>query len=338
MDKVAVVILNYNGWQFLQKFLPGVIQHSTGAAIYVADNMSTDQSVEFLKRDFPSVNLLQLPANNGYAGGYNEALGQIKAKYYVLLNSDIEVTDNWLSPIIDFMEADEHVAACQPKILDYNKKDHFEYAGAAGGFLDKLGYPYCRGRIFDTLERDQGQYDSNKQVFWATGACLFIRSDVFHDMNGFDEHFFAHMEEIDLCWRINMSGKRIHCVPESKVYHVGGGTLSKSNPRKTYLNFRNHLVMIYKNTPASSLLWKFPIKSLLDIVAAFKLWKDDSFQHFLAVFKAYIHFFTNLTQNNRKRHILTTIRKNTLSQPLSGFFIPVQYYLLGRKKYSQLYK
>lgn len=338
MDKVAVVILNYNGWHFLEKFLPGVIQHSPGASIYVADNLSTDQSVEFLIRDFPSVNLIELTSNNGYAGGYNRALRQIKAKYYVLLNSDIEVAANWLDPIIDFMEADQDVAACQPKILDYHRKNHFEYAGAAGGFIDRLGYPYCRGRVFDTLERDQGQHDSNLQVFWASGACLFVRSDDFHKMNGFDEHFFAHMEEIDLCWRLNMSGKRIHCIPESKVYHVGGGTLSKSNPRKTYLNFRNHLTMIYKNTPAVALLWKLPLKFLLDITAAFKFWKDNSFKHFVAVAKAYFHFIRNLAQNNRKRNTLSLLRKNKPSQPLSNFFIPVKYYLLGKKKYSQLHK
>ncbi|MEQ6120243.1 glycosyltransferase family 2 protein [Reichenbachiella sp. MALMAid0571] len=335
MAKVAVVILNYNGRQYLEKFLPDVIRHSSDSDIYVADNKSSDTSISFLKEHFPEINLILLETNNGYAAGYNLALKQVEAEYYILLNSDIEVTANWINPIVDFMDSHPNVAACQPKILDYKNKEYFEYAGAAGGYLDILGYPYCRGRIFDTLEKDHGQYDSNQQVFWATGACMFIRSEVFHQLGGFDESFFAHMEEIDLCWRINMSGKQVYCIPESKVFHVGGGTLAKSNPQKTYLNFRNNLTMLYKNSTGISLFWKLPLKFLLDILASLKFWKDNSFDHFTAVFKAYSFFVKKIPENNLTR---LNLKKNNLSTPLSNSLTPVQYYLFGKKHFSDLTK
>jgi len=336
MAKAAVVILNYNGRQFLEKFLPDVIRHSPDSEVYVADNKSTDDSVKFLVEHFPEINLILLETNNGYAAGYNLALKQIEAEYYILLNSDIEVTGNWILPITDFMDRHPEVAACQPKILDYKNKEYFEYAGAAGGYLDYLGYPYCRGRIFDTLEKDHGQYDTNQQVFWATGACMFIRSEVFHLLGGFDESFFAHMEEIDLCWRINMYGKEVYCIPESKVYHVGGGTLSKTNPQKTYLNFRNNLTMLYKNSTHISLYWKLPLKIILDILAAFKLCKDNSFDHFTAVIKAYLYFIKKIPENNIKRDKLKKLRKNHPVLSLTKALTPIQYYLLGKKHFSDL--
>ncbi len=246
---VAIVILNYNGRHYLEKFLPTVLKHSEGYEIWVADNASTDQSLEWLASQYPDVKTLSIAENKGYAGGYNQALSQIDAEYYVLLNSDIEVTPGWIEPVITFMETDKNIAACQPKIRAYDLPTHFEYAGAAGGYMDYLGYPFCRGRIFDTREEDLGQYDDEIDVFWATGACLFVRSDAFHKANGFDERFFAHMEEIDLCWRLLNLGYRITFSGKSVVYHVGGGTLHKSNPRKTFLNYRNNLIMLFKNLP-----------------------------------------------------------------------------------------
>jgi GT2 family glycosyltransferase len=245
--KVAVVILNYNGLHWLKTFLEDVILKSKEAEIYVADNASTDDSLDYVKQHFPSVKIVENKDNTGYAGGYNNALQHICADYYVLLNSDVEVTDNWISPIIEQMEKDKSIAACQPKIKKYDEKTHFEYAGACGGFIDKYGYPYCRGRIFDNLEEDKGQYDNPIEVFWASGACLFLRSTAFYEVGGFDWDFFAHMEEIDLCWKLKNKGYKIMCIPQSTVYHVGGGTLKNGSYFKTYLNYRNNLLMLYKN-------------------------------------------------------------------------------------------
>nr|MBP8033086.1 glycosyltransferase family 2 protein [Bacteroidia bacterium] len=246
-SKVAVVILNWNGKPFLEKFLPTVLQYSSGAQIIVADNQSSDDSVAFLKTQFPQVSVILNPSNDGFATGYNLALKQVKAEYYVLLNSDVEVTENWLQPIIKLMDENLKVAACQPKILDYNHPSKFEYAGAAGGFIDKYGYPFCRGRIFNVLEEDKAQYDTAKEVFWATGACMFVRAEAFWKVGGFDDDYFAHMEEIDVCWRMKNIGYQIYVEPSSKVYHVGGGTLNKLSPRKTFLNFRNNLTTLTKN-------------------------------------------------------------------------------------------
>ena len=248
MDKTAVVILNWNGVEMLTRFLPQVIDYSRDdAVVYVADNASTDNSLEVLRKHFPEVHLVVLDKNWGFAEGYNRALEQIEAEYYVLLNSDVEVSHHWLTPMIEFMDNHPDVAACQPKLLSEKSRDSFEYAGASGGFIDCYGYPFCRGRMFDTVETDNGQYDYATEILWATGACMVVRASDFKEAGGFDARFFAHSEEIDLCWRMSLMGKKIYCIPDSFVYHIGGATLPKNNPMKTYLNFRNNLTMLYKN-------------------------------------------------------------------------------------------
>lgn len=300
MTKVAVVILNYNGQKFLETFLPSVIEHADGYEIIIADNASTDASLAFLQNHYPTLKTIQLPTNQGFAGGYNNALKEIKAEYYVLLNSDVEVSANWTEPIIDLMDTDKSIAACQPKIRSYHQKTHFEYAGAAGGYIDWLGYPFCRGRVFDSYEEDRGQYDDTKEIFWATGACMFVRADVFHQLGGFDAHFFAHMEEIDLCWRMKNTGYKIMYVSASTVYHVGGGTLHKSNPRKTFLNYRNGLAMLYKNIPTDKLFSTILLRLVLDGISGIKLLVDGSFADFLAVIKAHFAFYAMIPKLKRK--------------------------------------
>ena len=288
MTKIAVVILNYNGRDFLNQFIPNLITYTPEAEIIVADNASTDDSLEVLKA-FREVKVVTLPKNYGYAGGYNQALKQIDADYYALVNSDIEVTDNWLPPLISFLENNTEYASVQPKIRDYNRKTHFEYAGAAGGYLDFLGYPYCRGRLFDTLEKDTGQYDDIRDVHWATGACFVIRSEKFHEVGGFDDSFFAHMEELDLAWRLSSKGYKSACVPTSEVFHVGGGTLNKIHPRKTYLNFRNALALLIKNLPYFHLIFILPVRIVLDVVAGIKFSFSQGPAHLLAVLKGILH-------------------------------------------------
>lgn len=304
MIRTAVVILNYNGEKFLQKFLPSVLTHSGDAKIIVADNASTDLSVDVLKQKFPSVHLVRLENNYGFCGGYNRALKQIDAEYYVLLNSDVEVTVDWLSPIITLLDTTPDIAAVQPKILAYNAKDHFEYAGAAGGFIDSLAYPFCRGRLFDVTEKDSGQYNDTREIFWATGACLVIRSKIYHQLDGLDEDFFAHMEEIDLCWKIQRAGHKVFYCGASSVYHVGGGTLSKSNPRKTYYNFRNGLSLAYKHWSAGELAWKLPLRILLDYIAALKFLFSGKSADARAVIKAHYHFGKKFGKNRTKRNAL----------------------------------
>ena len=253
MKRIAVVILNYNGAEMLRRFLPNVLENSPEANVYVADNGSTDNSVETMKREFPQVPLILFDKNHGFAEGYNLAIGKVEEEYALLLNSDVKVSPRWLQPLIDYMDANADVAACQPKILSYRNMSYFEYAGAAGGFMDKWGYPYCRGRIFGTVEKDEGQYNSISDVFWATGAALMVRREIYIDNGGLDSRFFAHMEEIDFCWRLRSRGMRIVCIPQSYVFHIGGATLKTTNPKKVYLNFRNNLLMLYKNTPQSNL-------------------------------------------------------------------------------------
>jgi len=299
--KVAVVILNWNGRSFLEKFLPVVIKFSHGAQIIVADNQSSDDSVVFLKQYFPEVSVIINPSNDGFSKGYNLALQQIKTEYYVLLNSDVEVTENWLNPIIQLMETNREIAACQPKILDYQNRSKFEYAGAAGGFIDKYGYPFCRGRIFNVLEEDKGQYDSIMEVFWATGACMFVRADAFWKVGGFDNDYFAHMEEIDVCWRMKNIGYTIYVNPNSVVYHVGGGTLNKLSPKKTYLNFRNNLITLTKNAAPRFLFFKIIYRMVLDGIAAFKFLFEGHGSHFLAVLKAHGSFYKLLPSTIKKR-------------------------------------
>ena len=271
MKKISVVILNWNGVGMLQKFLPKVVEYSVnqGVEICVADNASTDESVSYLQANFPNVRLIVLDKNYGFAEGYNRALEQVEAEYVVLLNSDVEVTPHWLEPLVEYMDAHPEVAACQPKIRSERNKEYFEYAGAAGGYLDKYGYPFCRGRIFDVVEKDEGQYDTVSSVFWATGAALFIRLKDYWGAGGLDGRFFAHMEEIDLCWRLRSRGRGIVCIPQSVVYHVGAATLKRENPRKTFLNFRNNLLMLYKNLPEKELKKVMFIRGLLDWVATF---------------------------------------------------------------------
>jgi GT2 family glycosyltransferase len=299
--KTAVVILNYNGRALLEKFLPSVIQHSPEAAVFVADNGSTDDSLQFLAVSYPQIRCIALPENYGFAKGYNIALQAIEADYYVLLNSDVEVTAHWLPPMIQLLDSQPEVVACQPKIRAYRQPTHFEYAGAAGGFIDYLGFPFCRGRIFDTVEQDQQQYQQNTPIFWATGACLFVRASVFKALGGFDADFFAHMEEIDLCWRLKNAGHQVYYCADSTVFHVGGATLDTENPRKTYLNFRNGLVMLYKNLPSNVLFSRIFTRLCLDGVAAIHLFLKGKFWAISVVLKAHCFFYLNYKTIHQKR-------------------------------------
>lgn len=301
MHTIAVVILNYNGRHYLEQFLPSVLAHSGDVPVYVADNASTDDSLSFLAKAFPQVSVLKLSQNTGYAGGYNEALAQVKAKYWILLNSDIETTPNWTQPLLEAMEANPRMAACQPKVRSYAQPSHFEYAGAAGGFIDTLGYPFCRGRIFTNLEPDNQQFEDDKQVFWATGACMCVRAEAFEEVGGFDADFFAHMEEIDLCWRFSRWGWQCWYVGQSTVFHVGGGTLPKSNPFKTYLNFRNALAMLYKNHPRERFWPKFFLRLVLDGVAGVKFLLTGYAPDCMAIIRAHFNFYGNYPSWRRKR-------------------------------------
>lgn len=288
---VAIVILNWNGKKFLEQFLPSVLSSEyANKRVIVADNASTDDSVDFLKTHFPQVEILLNNSNEGFAKGYNTALKQVQSDYYVLLNSDVEVTSGWIAPVITLMESDNTIAACQPKLLAYNNKNQFEYAGAAGGWIDKFGYPFSRGRVFDVCENDNGQYDTPMQCFWASGAALFVKASVYHELGGLDEYFFAHQEEIDFCWRLQLAGYKVYVQPASVVYHVGGGTLPKGNSKKTYLNFRNNLIMLAKNFSLSDAIWKIPFRIGLDAVAAWKALLSGDGGYFTAILKAHIHF------------------------------------------------
>jgi len=332
--KTAVVVLNWNGKVWLEKFLPTLVKHSQEATVFMADNASTDDSVAFVKSHFPSVKIIVNATNGGYAKGYNDALKQIDAEYYVLINSDIEVTEGWLTPIITLMDYDKKIAACQPKVLDYNNRSKFEYAGASGGFMDNLGYPFCRGRIFNDLEQDNGQYNDAIEVFWATGACLFVRATHFNDLGGLDEDFFAHQEEIDLCWRLKNSGYKIMVEPKSVVYHVGGGTLDTGSPFKTHLNFRNNLFMLFKNLPTSSLLTTIPMRLVLDGVAAFTfLNKEKGLQHVLAIAKAHFVFYFAISKLMVKRQKIK--QKNTLTGKVN-YSILFKNKIKGIKQFSEL--
>jgi GT2 family glycosyltransferase len=301
LEKIAVVVLNWNGVKLLEQFLPSVIQFSPEATVYVADNASTDESVAFIKNNFPTVKIVQNKTNQGFAGGYNEALQYIDAEIYALVNSDIEVTQNWLKPILETFSTEPETAIIQPKILDFKRKDYFEYAGAGGGFIDQFGYPFCRGRIFDTLEKDNGQYNDKTEIFWASGACFFIRSAVYSELEGFDQDFFAHQEEIDLCWRAINKGHVIKYNSESIVYHVGGATLQQANPQKTYLNFRNSLLMLTKNLPQDSLFKVLIIRLALDGVAGIKFMIEGQFAHCWAIIRAHFSFYRLFLRNYKKR-------------------------------------
>ncbi len=338
MDKIAVVILNWNGCEMLRSFLPSVVRCSEtdGAVVYVADNGSTDASVEMLRREFPTVHLIILEENQGFADGYNLALQQVSAEYVVLLNSDVEVTEHWLSPLAAYMDAHPEVAACQPKIRSWRQKELFEYAGAAGGFIDCYGYPFCRGRIMGEVEVDKGQYDTVIPVFWATGAALFIRLKDYRDAGGLDGRFFAHMEEIDLCWRLRARGRLLVCIPQSVVYHVGGATLKKENPRKTFLNFRNNLVMLYKNLPQAELASVMRVRAILDYVAVLSFFLKGQIPNALAVLRARCAYrslrssYTAAREENLEKTSLSLIPERTKNSILA------QFYLHGKKFFSQL--
>ncbi len=313
LPSVAIVILNWNGKHHLGEYLPSVVKTTyPGASIIVADNASTDDSIEFLQQHFPDVRLVQLEKNHGFAQGYNEALKQVDAEYYVLLNSDVEVTDGWLEPMIGLLEKDPAHGACMPKIMAYKNKTLFEYAGGAGGWIDYYGYPFARGRVFDFCEMDHGQYDATEEVFWASGAAMVIRSSVYHEMNGFDPYFFAHQEEIDLCWRIHLAGYKIFCCPLSVVYHVGGGTLPKGNSRKTFLNFRNNQILLSKNLPLSEKWWKIPYRLMLDQVSALKGLLGGDMGYFIAIFKAHLGFFDWLFFYRKEKNKLKRIQLKKL--------------------------
>lgn len=331
--KVAIVILNYNGKAHLERYLPSVIEHSAPHEIIVADNASTDESLDFLKQNHPQIPLIINKENGGFAKGYNDALAQVEADYYVLLNSDVEVTANWVDAIIERMESNPKVVAAQPKILSYTEKNKFEHAGAAGGFIDKNYYPFCRGRIFSSAEEDHGQYDSELQIFWATGACMFIRAKAFHDAGGFDADFFAHMEEIDLCWRLQNMGHEIWCYPSSTVYHFGGGTLNYMSPFKTFLNFRNNLYMIHKNHDGF-VLGIILKRLVLDGIAGAKFFFGGQFKHTWAVLKAHFAYYGQIGKLNKKRKAIAG-QKSQIStiRPIN---IVVSFFLRGKKTYSDL--
>lgn len=339
MKRVAIVILNWNGRKMLAEYLPSVLDYSRADAdIYVADNASTDDSVDFLQQHYASeVKLIRLEKNWGFAEGYNRALAEIDAEYFVLLNSDVEVTHHWLTPLIEFMDSHEEVAACQPKLLSLTDKDFFEYAGASGGFIDRYGYPFCRGRIFDTLEEDNGQYDYRQEIFWATGACLFIRAKDYADVGGLDARFFAHNEEIDLCWRLRLRGRKIYCIPESIVYHLGGGSLPKGNPMKTFLNFRNNLTMLYKNLPESELRHVMRWRWFLDYLAAWKmLLLDWNVGEFKAVYRARRAFKAWRKDFSADREQIQQRRAEGTAMGTYAHSILWQYYVKGNHHFSKL--
>ena len=329
--KIAVVILNWNGKKLLETFLPSVMQHSPEASIYVADNASTDDSVAFVKAHFPSITVIQNHSNLGFAGGYNESLQKVDADIYALVNSDIEVSPNWLQPIIDKFQNEPKTGIIQPKILDFKNKAYFEYAGAAGGFIDQYGYPFCRGRIFETIEKDTDQYDDETDIFWASGACFFIRKEVFQELNGFDADFFAHQEEIDLCWRAFNLGHQIKYTSKSVVYHVGGATLQQGNPRKTFLNFRNSLLMLVKNLPKSNLFQILLIRLVLDGVAGIQFFLKGKPQHTWAIVKAHFSFYSLFFKNYKKRS----------SQQLPNYFITksiiYRYYIQNNSIFTKIF-
>lgn len=338
MTKTAVVILNWNGRKFLEKFLPSLIAHTPDPAteIIIADNDSSDDSVAFLNEQYKGLRLIRLERNHGFAGGYNEALRQVEAEYYMLLNSDIEVTGNWLSPLADHLDRHSDVAACSPILLDQQQREMFEYAGAAGGYIDRYGYTFCRGRIFHTTEQFTGEPKQPLEVFWTTGACMLIRSALFREAEGFDAHFFAHMEEVDLCWRLKNRGHKLTVVPSSQVYHVGGGTLPKSNSFKTYLNFRNNLFLLYKNLPEQELRSTISKRMVLDGISALQFFLTFRFGDFRAVYRAHRDFRKKKTDYRKTRErILPAIRK-TEHPEIYNRSVVFDYFIAGRKQFSQL--
>jgi len=342
--KVAIVILNWNGRKMMEQYLPSVVEYSRGEAeVIVADNASTDDSVVWLSEHYPHLRVIPLDQNYGFAEGYNQALRQVDSEYYVLLNSDVEVTHHWLTPLIEEMDAHEDIAACQPKLLSMTNRDAFEYAGASGGFIDRYGYPFCRGRVFDVVEDDNGQYDDAKEVLWATGACMMIRAKDYWEAGGLDGRFFAHNEEIDLCWRLHRMGKHIFCFPESTIYHVGGGTLPKSNPRKTFLNFRNNLTMLWKNLPDDELQYVMRMRCFLDYLAAFQtLLFNRNWGDFKAIisarraFKRWRNEFKRPDNNSNMAENSSDTLSNCAPDGRKMYSILWQYYVHGNKHFDRL--
>jgi GT2 family glycosyltransferase len=333
---VAIVILNWNGKHHLQKFLPSVLATTyPHHRIIVADNGSSDDSVTILRNEFPQVELLILDKNYGFARGYNEALKKIKADYYLLLNSDVEVTPRWIEPMVELLERNEDHAACQPKILAFHHRELFEYAGAAGGWIDLYGYPFARGRVFDICEEDHGQYNTTQEVFWASGAAMLIRSSAYHELEGFDDYFFAHQEEIDLCWRLHLQGYKVFCCPQSVVYHVGGGTLPRGNSRKTFLNFRNNQIMLAKNLPLSEKWWKIPFRFFLDQVSAVKGLLAGEAGYFIAIFKAHLAFLDWILFHKKKKVRSKKAKPGTIPGVFHGN-IAWQHFVKKKKYFSAI--
>ena len=339
MSNIAVVILNWNGEAFLKRFLPILISNTQLAdtEIVVADNASTDNSLRLLETDFPTIKTIVLDQNYGFAGGYNRALEQIEAKYFVLLNSDVEVTENWLLPLFNYLEQNKEVAACQPKIKSIQNREFFEHAGAAGGFIDFLGFPFCRGRVLSKVEEDKGQYDNIADVFWASGACFMVRADLFKKLGGFDDVFFAHMEEIDLCWRFNSRGYRVVCVPESTVYHVGGGTLKSEHPYKTYLNFRNNLLMLYKNLPQKELNSVLKWRKIIDYIAFSQMMLTGKSRNAMSVIRARKDFKKLMPEFETKRNENILYATRTQCAEMLNKSIIVEYYFKWNRTFNHLY-
>jgi GT2 family glycosyltransferase len=336
MRKTAVVILNYNGKQYLQQFLPSVVTHSLGAEVVVADNGSTDGSLDYLAEAFPQVRRVVMPTNTGFSEGYNRALRQVEADYYVLLNSDVEVTPGWLDPLVALMDSDLAIAACQPCMLSYHDRTKFEHAGAGGGFIDLLGYPFCRGRLFDAVEPNTGQYADTIEVFWAAGACMMVRASDYHALGGLDPDFFAHMEEIDLCWRLKNAGRKIYYCGQSTVYHVGGGTLQYQHPRKTYLNFRNGLVMLIKNLNRVEFFPLLFFRLLLDGVAGLKLWFSLGWPHCWAIVRAHWYLYAHVGMLARKRKQARAGAQAFHHPQVMDHSLLWDFYVRGRKTFDQL--
>ena len=338
MTEIAIAILNWNGLDFLKKFLPSVINYSSsnGTKIYIIDNGSTDNSVEFIKSNFYNIYIIELFNNYGFAEGYNKGLSQIKANYYLLLNSDVEVTENWLSPLYETLNNNNNIAACQPKILSYQEKNKFEYAGAAGGYIDKFGYPFCQGRIFNINETDKGQYNEKKSIFWATGACMLIKANLFHIAGGFDLDFFAHMEEIDLCWRLKNMGYKIAYVPESKIFHLGGGTLPKSNPKKTYLNFRNNYYLLYKNLPILKFIKTYLIRIIFDFGSLVLFIKELKIKDALVIMKAHFVFWISIKSLCNKKNLFKTKIINRKHAEVYNKSIVLDFYLRKIRSFNKL--
>lgn len=338
MIKTAIVILNWNGIDYLRKFLKPLDQYTNNnsTAIFIADNGSNDDSIKFIEENYPEINIIKFDKNYGFAEGYNKALEKINAEYYILLNSDVEVTKNWISPIINLMDYDKNIAACMPKIKSFKNREYFEYAGAAGGFIDKYAYPFCRGRIINTVEKDDGQYNNSSEVFWASGACLFIRANLFIKAGGFDPSFFAHMEEIDLCWRLKNMGYKIMYSPGSTIYHVGGGTLTANDPKKIYLNFRNSLFMLYKNHTNSGVAFRLSIRMIFDGMAAISYLFSFRLSFFCSVMKAHFDFYCNYRKLKEKRKKIMDNNFPIKHKQIYNSSIILNYYLYRKKIFSKL--